>query len=813
MSRDIPEIGRKFGSPNVAVPQIDGGEQLISALQQFQNAATTIGERSAIEQATVEGQLARESGAEVTIAPGINRVTAAFNKSYSDTDASIVTRAGIEQLQKAIAKNSDPRNLSFESHINFEAEAQGIIEGTMESALPQNRAAIQDTLSRFSLAGFNQVQGAVQKLEIAQLNQNYEDELNTALEIQDSALMSFDIDRIEFAQQYKADLEERWSNISAEISLRLPNDLKKLRDSGKIAYAIGAYNQALERGEEAEFLSDFSRNRPELYSEVQHLEAIAELNKLDKSINTAQSEQQATEKQNIINRINNPFDENRINNLDQLKSALDNSTLNGLQKSQVTGKWAESSKESFKFQAQVDDARVLIKGGLAGAVPTDVRNKMYETGLQNAQQILGRPAVLPERFALVEELGHEVPLFNKTLNALLENPDDLESIHAAGKLWSDITISKSTHLATLKPKQLALAERYTDIFNATGKVQDNTLVGLANSILRPDDNTISERNEAANASWAAKGNNIYKEVHGVTPDLIASQGIYRATEKVYKANRANSLDNDQAIRATRIQMRGYGTDQLFRNNAVARNAPSKVFVGSNGTLNIRNQYSKAIVDYVDEYNSSSFRQKGEPAMKILDVVDVPENPTEHDKLFHPYIYREGVGDIRSSDTSSLSTKRFDKKIRGEYKGRKGEFALESIDATLAVDGGGAVYLGIFEYDDGTWDILPQDNLFNGFLNITMHDIDKTAPNILREGKDETLQEQFQQTQDNIVNQLYDQILDETGGNILQKASKKFASSVFTELFRQSQKDKKPTIESLRKLRDVGTGNTGGSANE
>ena len=151
MANEFKVNPRQHTSPQTDLPSTNVYGRLSAALGDISNTFGQIATGITVEEQALEGAKARQEGPREKLAPGLTKATQAFNKSFEQMDASLVTMDVSSSLAADYAEAVKPENLAQPGNVErYQRISRAKIEGALQSALATNRPEIALNLTKLT---------------------------------------------------------------------------------------------------------------------------------------------------------------------------------------------------------------------------------------------------------------------------------------------------------------------------------------------------------------------------------------------------------------------------------------------------------------------------------------------------------------------------------------------------------------------------------------------------------------------------------------------------------------------------------------
>lgn len=653
MARDIESIERKIGSPNIPLPTVNGADKVISALQGFAGTAAKIGESIAVEDALLQGALAREEGKEVSLAPGINRPTQAFNKSYSDTDARIVAREGMNQISNVLNETLDPRNLNSNSSELFEAKVSGIYDGILESSLPQNRSTVSSILDTALSSARSQVQQEVIKFETKNLDNQFKLETTELSKFTiESALKGDVVAATEGRAIFNKALDD-WEVIAPykkfEIDeLRIEHD-KKLTQN----LYVGDYLEARNAGRGDEWRNTFAQSTPEDLSIIDQLEVREQINKIDKQADYAEAGLQ----KEIISGIKLDINSERVSSVEELSNTpgvekltvaqfndlgsflinkrraiqkTNNSLFSAEQKVKNSeSQWMTGAEQNAYVQARVD---AINNRNLEA-----LQESADQTGTTLTQrEIINSRASIEDQYGIALSSGRDLRMVNSTVSAAITNPNNIGLATRAAVVYAyDYTQNSGKHLK-LDDKAESIMQTLIGWHRGGTEINDESVAQAQELVLRADKAEYIERGMEARKITKVQGLEMFKSSFGQESNATYNNGLYELwTSRFHDLFTLNG-NAEATLNILNKEFSLWGQDNFTIPNQLVPHPVSKVLPGMHTSWGAINSIS-AQLDRINKDNNKSFTSANPIPLYSLEFeFDPNSTPTQEEAYSKPY---------------------------------------------------------------------------------------------------------------------------------------------------------------------------------
>ena len=216
--------------PNTAFSQLQGAFNKISGVGTFAAAQIAVGHaKSQGAEFALQTQ-----GMPQKLAPGLTKATAAFNESFNNTSATAATLNASLLLERERLNLERPENISSNSLAQYNAIAQGVIQGTIEGVNPEIRASVALNLQEFWHKNQSILSNSVFKHDDAVINATLENSRKILNKDFKDAILNDDERQKEFSKDSLIQLFEDAKNLGRIDKFQMEEGIQSLKDTEQV---------------------------------------------------------------------------------------------------------------------------------------------------------------------------------------------------------------------------------------------------------------------------------------------------------------------------------------------------------------------------------------------------------------------------------------------------------------------------------------------------------------------------------------------------------------------------------------------------
>lgn len=749
MARDIESIERTTLTPTSNLSSGNAFDRLADATNSLSQMINSKLNEAQIQMEAEQGAKDAAAGtAPKTLAPGLNKVTRAYNQAVSDTEARSLIAGAKTQISEAYAKATSPANFTPETPAMFKAEVQGIIDGTLDHARDSNRGQIATALNEVSsAASVNMLNHSLDydnkqtiKNMTNEIDQLVKDRRNAAIEGNKGNLAAID----EKINQSLTD----YAIQNASIRSSLPELQKTLNQNMKVDQVLGDYAQAASEGKQAEFLNKLAMNEDKLDFDTWEQSTKAVL-ALDATEQKLKIQGEAIQKQTVFNGIDN----GTITNTEQIS----NYGLKPLDQLQMVHRLEAHQRALAKAQYKTIEAQKNIAQGRPGMNTAEVKNQMFTNARNTFEQLTGHPMSLDDMWQSINgygptpasgipgvSMGANVPQFDDQLKNQLTSNDPAQVAAAAMIYNNGVNVMKKPNMINLTGDALAIATHFNTL--NLGNIDPLTLAQRVSDVtLKATDADYKIRSQNFNQLYVngEKGVQNIRNKYAAVFDTAYKPGVDDAAmgvfQETFRQQYMRSTNEDAALAATKQELRAWGTSKWFEDGMVAQPVPEKEFGIANIGYAFDNQLRIRTQRLVDQNKKDLAENAAQPKNKQnpnpftitwarpeqnIDIASL----TEEDKVFKP------IGQ------SSKFTDYFRVQAKPEVKinGQDTDIFLMPLPESRLGD---RIQYGLFYHDKfGNPQPVPDANNPTGYAMFSPDDLKTYAPTVEANQNDQRIKD-------------------------------------------------------------------------
>lgn len=618
----------------------------------------------AVEDAAKRGASDATGGvAPDSLAIALTPATKAYNDAVNKTEATHIVTSASKQIQEAYLKYTNPETFKPESPAHFQAELNGIMQGTLENARDSNRAEIQAALEKVEAhASVQMLQHSI-KYDNQRVNAQYHDDIQDLIEQRRDAAIKGDSEALNAIDAHIESAIDNYGQMSQAIKTTEPEIRRKLEKVRQVDEVISSYTKAASEGESDKWLSDFAKNTHGLDASVWQESAKDVL-----TIHNTQKRLSNDLNAQAYAKASFGVQSGLINSADQIQS-LDNITV--AQQYTLMSSLMHAQASTTKHVAGVFDAQKNIKNGTSALIPSQVKSAMFDDAVNNLEQEKNAPASLADMSKSIlgtndhpasglpnTPLGTNVSKFDSLVEANLLSQDPIKTAQASMVYQDMVGSQQQPSSIKISGKALSVATLYHTLSQGDTTPQDAANLAI-NSVLRADEPEFKQRNKTFNQNFTAKKlNSTFKDMFGTKVDAFKTNAALGMMTDTLKAHYLAASSEQSAIDATKYEMRSWGTSEYFPDGLVAQPVPEKELSVTSVGYAFQNQIRVGFQGVIDR-NTIARAQDKTSGIPVIEWSDPKQNIdvskiTDEDKVMQPLGFI-GLGDDKSVSPGAPST--------------------------------------------------------------------------------------------------------------------------------------------------------------
>lgn len=649
MATNQEPISRSILPSTQQVTSGTGFTQLAEATTQVGKLLTDKATDVLAERAAIQGaQDVEEGNQPEKLALPITKVTKSYNDAVARTEANRMVMSAQNLINEALVNSTNPATFTRETPAQFNATLEGIVSGTLQNTRDENRAYISSKLNEMSAnASIKMLQHSID-FDNKQTEFDMKKDISGLLEARRSASIAGELDRVEGIDAALESTVKDYSEMNAEIARIAPYLRQEIEENKIIDNVLNEYTHASTRGEQAQFLNEFAKNKDNI------------------PFNTWQKAAEAmiglqTTEQKLSHEVN-------AQQFQQAKGAIDNQTLNDVddllnlpdltvtQQIQLMNHLETRDRQQFKSQEKILQAQNHIIRNQSAMISSDIANSMFQDAQKRFEQATGRPMTLTD---MVESatgksavpvsglpgtpLGRDVPAINAQMKNQLTSNNPVLIREAAEVFNNVVNVDNNDNAINIDGRALDVAS----LFNTLNQGQEdpNALaIEVRNTVMNLSEKDYNTRvdyfNRHFNTSPRTGKSELdikFKNITGVNPQLFKTDAAMNFFKAEYRLSYLNSNSEEAADASVKYKMRSWGTSKYFDDGVVSQPVPEKELNITQIGNTFDNQYRMTIQDIINE-NEQQRTQQGlnvpkiewqEPSEQHIDL----QNLTDEQKVF------------------------------------------------------------------------------------------------------------------------------------------------------------------------------------
>ena len=743
MAKELAPIERQVITPLVNTGNNTAYAQMGESSGKLANILAGKLSEQAVYQSGLAGQKAVEEGrAPKNLSLPLTKATQAYNDAVVKAETRQLINNGRNQLLTAFAEMSNESTFNEQTPALFKARIEGITQGVLEVARPENRGAVNEGL--MPLVGqmqFNMLNGAI-KYDNKKVADNFKLDLDVAQKALEETLLTKDAAAEKIARENIDLIKQEYGTLSQQIKNQLPDVTRKIEDQAKIASVLGDYLVAQELGEGQKFISNFANSKPEGLTTEQKFTALQKMIANKNLVDSADNERRAQAKQILANDINDPTSPTHINTLEELKDRDAYKVLTPLQQEQIYSSFISAQASENNKAAKIAEALNYIAQGRAGQVDKGLINDIFLTQRGAVEEQIGGQLTLEQQFEIVKGLETNVPKFDQDLSTKLTSMEPGQTAEA-GQLYANAVLAGNDNLINLSTEANVMGEKMATLLNGGSLAQKEVVDDTIRRVLKITDPEVAQKNDEATKIISKEGPALFKMVFDRNPDPFMDNGAYNVFKDQFLNAYSRGANAQEAMRIAKRGMREWGASEFFEKGKIEQFAPEKELPLSNGTQNIRNQLLLYVDEIVKANNEGLEPSSGKYKMKLLGP-PIPDKIDQYDFVYEPLdggkpdLAYAGVGGMAPGmEAGPVIIPEVTRPVRVEVNGVKSEVVLKSSRQTKA-SGPNPSY-GVFIKDQyGVYQQMSDPRNADGLAYVSLKDLDQIAPQLFEGEGDKRL---------------------------------------------------------------------------
>lgn len=649
MATPIQPINRSIELPTLAVSAGRGLSQLGEATSQVGQILTDRLNAAAIDKASQQGSDdVMQNAAHKDLALPLTKATAAYNNAVINTEARRTIASAEDLINESLILNKDPATFTPETPAKFAAELSGIKSGFGQSARPETRAAINESIERMSAkASLNMLAHAKQYDDI-QADLNIKKDVTKLLESRRNAALAGDIDLVANIDAQIDSTINDYSAMNQDIANKAYLYKESVESQRIVDKYLSNYADAIVNKTTSTFLSDLAENKDNLpFSVMQEVsKGVLALDGLNSSLKVKVNAESVAE-------VNRGIETGTINSeLDIL--AYDE--LTRVQQIQALNKLDARQAGELKEQAATINAQKNILADRPTANSPAILNSMFQKSINAIEEKNRSPATLDQMKQSLLGIGEfpasgmpgmpigtNVPEFDGILTGKLTSKDPIATAQAA-IVYNDMTKTrKQENSINITGEALSVATLFKEL-NTAGTPPEEAARLAINEVMNKTEPVVAQRLEIFNKTLmkpSGKGAATplevkFKSVFGEKANTLQSAQAYKIFEDTYRAHFLNSNSAEAAEKATAYAMRSWGKSKYFDNNYIGDPVPEKELAIAEIGNALPNQIAFSVQSFINRNNKI---RENHPELNLPIVEWSNPNQTlsgkesENDKIF------------------------------------------------------------------------------------------------------------------------------------------------------------------------------------
>lgn len=586
MAKDIQSIERNVATPTSSVSGGNAFERLGDAAQGLADTVANKITDAGIDFAGKQGAADAASGeAPKTLAPGVNKVTRAYNTAVADTEARHLVISAREQIREAYANATDPANFNEQTPAIFKSTLEGITEGTLQHTRPDNRGKVQVALEQItgdaSIDMLNHSIAYDNKKTMSEMT----NEVDYLVKARRDAAIQGSVGNVAAIDEILDETLNDYATRNATIKTMLPDLRKKLDQNAKVDDIVAGYAEAASQGKSAQYMSDLAQNKDQLPYDT-WAKATKEVLALDAVEQKLKIQERAESFQTVSNGINN-------NTITTVEDFNQYPGLTGLDQLKLQGQLEKHQQALAKSRYNIVQAQRNISQGNPGLNTDAQKNTMFANARAEFEEQAKRPMTVFDMWDSIKgtgpiptsgiantSMGANVSQFDNQLTAMLTSNDPVQ-VAQASMIYNDaVHVMKQPNMINLSGPALSIASNFNS--QNLGSIDQQELAQrVSDATLNAKDPEIAERADRFRKEYVSnkKQPNLMKSLFKETFNTSYTPGVSDSAMGVFKETfRENFLrtgNGDAALKATKYEMRNWGTSKWFEDGQVGQPVPEK----------------------------------------------------------------------------------------------------------------------------------------------------------------------------------------------------------------------------------------------
>lgn len=649
MVSPIQPINRSLELPGTTVSAGSGLSQLAEATSQVGQILTDRLNAAAIEQASMQGADDVMQGTVPTnLALPLTRATSAYNNAVINTETRRTIASAEDLINESLILNKDPATFNRDTPAKFAAELSGIKSGFLQSARPESRAVINESIERMSAKASLNMLAHSKEYDNAQAQIDIKQDVTKLLEDRRNAALAGDTDLVATLDQQIDGTINDYSLMNQEIAAKAHLYKESVASQRIVDTYLSNYADAIVNKTTSQFLSDLADNKDNLpFSVMQEVtKGVLALDSLNSSLKVKVNGEAVAE-------VNRGIETGTVRSeLDIL--AYDE--LTKVQQIQALNKLEQKQVGELQEQAALIKAQTNILADRPTSNSPKILNSMFENSINSYEEKYKEPASLDQmKQSLLGQgefpasgipglaIGTNVPAFDSILTGKLTSTDPIATAQAA-LVYNDMTKTrKEANSVNINDDALAVASLFKEL-NTAGTPSEEAAKLAINQVLNKKEPQVAQRLEIFNNTQmnrTSKGaltavESKFNNAFDGKANSLQSAEAYKIFENTYRAQFLSSGSEEAALKATTYAMRGWGTSKYFDKKYVGNPVPEKELAIAEIGNALSNQITYSVQGYINR-NNKLREAHPELNLPVVEWVNPAQTlsgkETENDKIF------------------------------------------------------------------------------------------------------------------------------------------------------------------------------------
>ncbi len=735
MAIEQSPMTRQVSLPATNVSTGNGLSQLSNATQAIGQLVTERINDVAIQKAATQGEIDVQEGTQPEkLALPFTKATKAYNDAVSNTESRRMVASAQNLINESLANSKNPATFNQGTPAKFHAELEGIKSGILEHTRDENRERIREALDKLTAdASIDMLKHSID-FDNKQSVFNFKQDMTDLLNARRNAAIAGDTARLAGIDEALNQSLGDYSTMNAGIARMAPHYRNEIEQHKLVDKALSGYSDALHNKTTPQYLSALADNKENLPFDVWQ-DAVKAVVALDQTESRLKNDINAQQSAQVDLGIQN----------ETIQSAADLLNYPELTTTQFLTK--QKALEAFQAKKMKEGSQFItaqqnILSDRANWNSADIKNKMFQSQIQNLEQHTGKPATLVDMEQSVlgqnqfpasgmpeTPMGTNVPVFDSTISGKLTGKDVNATAQAAMVYNDMVNVKDKPGSININGDALAVANLFNELYRG-GTTPEQAAEQAINTVLNAKEPEVAQRIDRFHKTIEKTDpqtgeqdvlRNKFKQVFKLAPQAFGSDEAFRVFKDTYRSNYLSSNSEEAALNATKYAMQKWGTSKYFDKGYVGQPVPEKEVP----IVNIGNAFPNQIVSNVQYFiNRTAAAREAHPDLNIPNIEwanpkqTLTGNESEQDKVFKSLT----IGD----------------KPRIKINGHETDVVLMPSATSRLGDGGVNYILGVYDQFNNLHPLKDVTNGVDQVARFSPKELSLWAPGIASQQTDEAI---------------------------------------------------------------------------